>query len=68
MGQDSPRQIMADQLANWGEGGTDALMSPTRLTLYTLLAGAATHQATNNTTLNTCTGLDWRRALGLHLW
>ncbi|XP_050720849.1 nuclear pore complex protein Nup98-Nup96-like isoform X5 [Eriocheir sinensis] len=68
MGQDSPRLIMADQLANWGEGGTDALMSPTRLTLYTLLAGAATHQATTNATLNTCTGLDWRRALALHLW
>ena len=67
MGQDTPRQIMADQLTNWAEGGTDALMSPARLTLYTLLAGAATHQATH-TTLNTCTGLDWRRALALHLW
>ncbi|MPC21391.1 Nuclear pore complex protein Nup98-Nup96 [Portunus trituberculatus] len=67
MGQDTPRQIMTEQLANWAEGGTDALMSPTRLTLFTLLAGAATHQATH-TSLNTCTGLDWRRALALHLW
>lgn len=67
MGQDTPRHIMSEQLANWAEGGTDALMSPTRLTLFTLLAGAATHQATH-TALNTCTGLDWRRALALHLW
>ncbi|XP_063884197.1 nuclear pore complex protein Nup98-Nup96-like isoform X2 [Scylla paramamosain] len=67
MGQSAPRQIMAEQLANWAEGGTDALMSPTRLTLFTLLAGAATHQATHMA-LNTCTSLDWRRALALHLW
>ncbi|KAG0722886.1 Nuclear pore complex protein Nup98-Nup96 [Chionoecetes opilio] len=67
MGQNAPREIMGQQLANWAEGGTDALMSPARLTLYTLLSGAATHQATH-TALNACTDIDWRRALALHLW
>lgn len=66
-GQDAPREILAQQLANWAEGGTDALMAPPRLSLYALLAAAPTHQA-SHTTVNTCQGLDWRRALGLHLW
>lgn len=66
-GQDAPREILAQQLANWAEGGTDALMAPPRLSLYALMAAAPTHQA-SHTTVNTCQGLDWRRALGLHLW
>nr|XP_045624502.1 nuclear pore complex protein Nup98-Nup96-like isoform X1 [Procambarus clarkii]XP_045624503.1 nuclear pore complex protein Nup98-Nup96-like isoform X1 [Procambarus clarkii]XP_045624504.1 nuclear pore complex protein Nup98-Nup96-like isoform X1 [Procambarus clarkii]XP_045624506.1 nuclear pore complex protein Nup98-Nup96-like isoform X1 [Procambarus clarkii]XP_045624507.1 nuclear pore complex protein Nup98-Nup96-like isoform X1 [Procambarus clarkii]XP_045624508.1 nuclear pore complex protein N len=67
LGQDAPRQILAQQLANWAEGGTDALMAPSRLALYSLLAAAPTHQA-SHTTVNTCHGLDWRRAFALHLW
>nr|XP_053652021.1 nuclear pore complex protein Nup98-Nup96-like [Cherax quadricarinatus] len=67
LGQDHPRQILAQQLSNWAEGGTDALMAPSRLVLYSLLAAAPTHQA-SHTTVNTCQGLDWRRAFALHLW
>ncbi|XP_066985536.1 nuclear pore complex protein Nup98-Nup96 isoform X4 [Macrobrachium rosenbergii] len=67
MGEDSPRQILAQQLSNWAEGGTYAMMSPERLVLYCILAGAPTHQA-SNTTINTCQGLDWKRAFALHLW
>ncbi|KAK3891422.1 hypothetical protein Pcinc_004721 [Petrolisthes cinctipes] len=66
-GQDAPRQFLAQQLANWAEGGTDVLMAPARLNLYALLAGSPTHQA-SHATVNTCLGLDWRRAFALHLW
>ncbi|XP_071536079.1 nuclear pore complex protein Nup98-Nup96-like [Panulirus ornatus] len=65
--QDAPRQILAQQLSNWAEGGTDALMAHSRLILYSLLAALPIHQA-SHTTVNTCQGLDWRRAFAIHLW
>ncbi|XP_068236847.1 nuclear pore complex protein Nup98-Nup96-like isoform X2 [Palaemon carinicauda] len=66
-GEESPRQILAQQLRNWAEGGTDAMMSTERLILYSILAGAPTHQA-SHIAINTCQGLDWKRAFALHLW
>ncbi|CAL4157099.1 unnamed protein product, partial [Meganyctiphanes norvegica] len=66
-GDETPRQYLAAQLANWAEGGTDAHMSILRLTIYSLLASSPTHQA-SHTLINTCQGLDWKRAFGLHLW
>ncbi|XP_042235081.1 nuclear pore complex protein Nup98-Nup96-like isoform X2 [Homarus americanus] len=67
LGQDTPRQILAQQLSNWAEGETDALMNPFRLALYALLAAAPTHQA-SHIAVNTCHKLDWRRAFAIHLW
>lgn len=67
LGQEAPRQLMSQQLSNWAEGETDAFMAPARLALYSLLAAAPTHHA-SHTTVNTCRGLDWRRAFALHLW
>lgn len=67
MGDETPRQILAQQLSNWAEGGVDAMMSSSRLTLYALLAASPTLQA-SHTTVNTCQGLDWKRAFALHLW
>ncbi|KAK7077511.1 Nuclear pore complex protein Nup98-Nup96 [Halocaridina rubra] len=67
MGDESPCQILAQQLSNWAEGGTDSLMSSSRLILYALLAASPTHHA-SNMTVNTCQGLDWKRAFALHLW
>ena len=67
MGDSVPRQIMAKQLSNWAECGADTTLSPARLLLYVLIAGQATHIC-RETTINVFRGLDWRRALGLHLW
>ncbi|XP_076068248.1 nuclear pore complex protein Nup98-96 [Oratosquilla oratoria] len=66
-GQEAARMLLEGQLANWAEGGTDAFMSRSRLAIYALLAGLPTHQASNGL-VNTCTGLDWKRAFALHLW
>lgn len=67
LGNEISRQIMSQQLSNWAWAETDSFISTERLVLYTLLAGKATHSA-SHTEINTCLGLDWRRALGLHMW
>ncbi|KAA0188300.1 hypothetical protein HAZT_HAZT005858 [Hyalella azteca] len=67
MGNDAPRQIVAKQLSNWAECNADAFLSPGRLLLYVLAAGKATHTS-SNAFVNVCKGLDWRRALAVHLW
>uniref|UniRef100_A0A6A7FXC8 Nuclear pore complex protein Nup98-Nup96 n=2 Tax=Hirondellea gigas TaxID=1518452 RepID=A0A6A7FXC8_9CRUS len=67
MGDDTPRQIIAKQLANWAECGADTTMSPSRLVLYVLASGQATYNSGSGL-VNICKGLDWRRALAVHLW
>ena len=67
MGDEVPRQILCKQLSNWAECGADCTMSSARLMLYVLVAGRATHMSGNGL-INVCKGLDWRRALALHLW
>ena len=66
-GQDAPRQIMSQQLDNWAEAGSDTMINQSRLVLYSLLAAKPTHKA-SNCVINTCSGLDWKRAFALHLW
>ncbi|KAF2346684.1 Nuclear protein 96, partial [Trinorchestia longiramus] len=67
MGDDSARQIVAKQLSNWAECSADATLSSSRLLLYVLAAGKATHTSSNGF-VNVCKGLDWRRCLAVHLW
>ena len=43
-------------------------MSPVRVLIFMLLAGVMVHSWEGMETLNTCSGLDWRRAFALHLW
>ena len=43
-------------------------MSPVRVLIFMLLAGILTYAWEGMETLNSCSGLDWRRAFAVHLW
>lgn len=43
-------------------------MSPVRVLIFMLLAGLMVCPWEGMDTLNTCSGLDWRRAFAIHLW
>ena len=66
-GEDATRQLLAQQLATWAEAGSDALMAPTRLSLFALAAGQPTHRASHSL-VNVCQGLAWTRCLALLMW
>jgi nuclear pore complex protein Nup98-Nup96 len=58
---------MARQLDRWTEVRADARIHPDRMALYSLVAGRPVWEGTGPP-INTCSGLDWRRALAAHLW
>ena len=60
-------RMLQQQLGRWTEVKADARMSPSRLALYSLVAGCPVWPASGDQ-VNTCQGLDWRRALAAHLW
>ncbi|XP_012944343.1 nuclear pore complex protein Nup98-Nup96 [Aplysia californica] len=61
------RQLMAAQLDKWAELNACQFVKELRMKIYCLLAGELVW-ATKDLTVNTCKGLDWKRALALHLW
>ncbi|GFR91115.1 nuclear pore complex protein Nup98-Nup96-like [Elysia marginata] len=67
MGGPVTRQMLAMQLANWAEQGAIEFMSELRQKVYCLLAGQLVWDS-RDTQVNTCEGLDWKRALAMHMW
>ncbi|WFD21613.1 hypothetical protein MEQU1_000268 [Malassezia equina] len=68
------RADLQEQLAVWRSEGVDAELDTSVRRVYELLAGNVTHAQVNDArgrpkqTLAMAAGLDWRRALGLHVW
>ncbi|WFD25302.1 hypothetical protein MNAN1_000271 [Malassezia nana] len=68
------RADLQEQLAVWRTEGVDADVDMAVLRVYELLAGNVTHAKVGDArgrpkqTLAMAAGLDWRRALGLHVW
>ncbi|XP_052793615.1 nuclear pore complex protein Nup98-Nup96-like [Mya arenaria] len=62
-----PRQMISKQLEEYIELGANNFINETLLKVYSLLAGQLVLTC-SGMTVNTCEGLDWKRALALHLW
>lgn len=78
-GDDEVRADVAEQLAIWRNQGVDAHISQDHRKIYELISGnVAFTQGTSGRSvrdpldrvedLNIASGLDWKRAFGLHLW
>ncbi|XP_038055472.1 nuclear pore complex protein Nup98-Nup96-like isoform X2 [Patiria miniata] len=61
------KKLVAKQLGDWHEMGIDKFMAPEYLRVYAVLAGILVLESAHGT-INTCRGLDWKRALAVHLW
>ncbi|KAK2583571.1 hypothetical protein KPH14_009516 [Odynerus spinipes] len=61
------KEMMKQQLAIWQELDVDEHLSINRLKLFTLIAGEPLISSKHGT-INICEGLDWKRALAVHLW
>lgn len=61
------KEMMKQQLAVWQELDVDENLSISRLKLFTLIAGEPLISSKHGT-INICEGLDWKRALAVHLW
>ena len=59
--------MLSAQLDKWCELEMCQFVSSWRLKIYCLLGGHLLW-TTKDTEVNTCQGLDWKRALALHLW
>ena len=46
----------------------DEFIEPERLKIYAVLAGSLVWRTSLGETVNVCEDLDWKRALGMHLW
>lgn len=58
-----PRWMMEQQLETWYKNFITDHISQDLLKIYLLLAGISFKDS-----VNVCYGLDWKRALGIHLW
>lgn len=61
------RQLVSSQLVDWKELESDQFIDKEYLKVYALLAGILVWPSSRGD-INTCENLDWKRALGLHLW
>lgn len=61
------KEMVKQQLAVWQDLDVDENLSINRLKLFTLIAGEPLISSKHGT-INTCEGLDWKRALAVHLW
>ncbi|KAK3588728.1 hypothetical protein CHS0354_019194 [Potamilus streckersoni] len=67
IGSQEPRQMLDQQIEEWQELNANPFFKLARNKIYSLLAGKLVLQ-TREGQINTCEGLDWKRALALHLW
>lgn len=67
-GSDIMRQMVTVQLAKWAELGATDFIPEQRQRVYCLLAGQMLWSGAQQPPVNTCLGMDWKRALALHLW
>uniref|UniRef100_A0A1E1XGD9 Nuclear pore complex protein Nup98-Nup96 n=1 Tax=Amblyomma aureolatum TaxID=187763 RepID=A0A1E1XGD9_9ACAR len=63
------RATLQKQLDHWKKFKHDRYMNPERIRVYALLSGLMVWPTSDHSlTINCCAGLDWKRALALHLW
>lgn len=61
------KQHIEQQLDNFNKYGVGEFIAPERLKILSLLAGKMVLKV-GKQTINVCEDMNWRRALGLHLW
>ncbi|XP_014603478.1 PREDICTED: nuclear pore complex protein Nup98-Nup96 [Polistes canadensis] len=61
------KEMVKQQLAVWQDLDVDENLSMDRLKLFTLIAGEPLISSKHGT-INICEGLEWKRALAVHLW
>ncbi|XP_053983481.1 nuclear pore complex protein Nup98-Nup96 isoform X4 [Hylaeus volcanicus] len=61
------KALINQQMALWQDSGADENISKDRLKIYALLAGEPLVSSKQGP-INVCQGLDWKRALAVHLW
>lgn len=62
------RQFVERQLASWQDVGADSLIANERLKMYMLVAGVSMLNSVDDGLVNVFEGLDWLKALAVHLW
>ncbi|KAL4230158.1 Nuclear pore complex protein Nup98-Nup96 [Mactra antiquata] len=62
-----PRQIISGYIDEMMELNVENFFHETRLKIYGLLAGKLV-LSSSSVSVNACDGVDWKRAVGLHLW
>lgn len=67
-GMDDIRDYVQHQLIVWEQSEMDQFIKPERLKIYALLAGKLVWRTSDGNIINVCEGLDWKRAMALHLW
>lgn len=67
-GSDVTRQMITVQLAKWAEMGATEFIREQRQRVYCLLAGQLLWGEDGGALVNTCLGMDWKRAFALHFW
>ena len=61
------RQFCRRALEGWQEVHADKYVNSIRLKILCLLSGTPVWEGSKGIT-NTCEGLPWKQALGVHLW
>ncbi|XP_043261339.1 nuclear pore complex protein Nup98-Nup96 isoform X2 [Colletes gigas] len=61
------KTLINRQIALWQDAGADESISVDRLKLFALFAGEPLVSSKHGS-INVCEGLDWKRALAVHLW
>lgn len=59
--------MMKKQLASWKNVNGDLFINPKRLRVFLLVAGVTLFESSHGL-INVCDGLDWKKALAIHLW
>jgi len=60
-------RMLNQQLSRWTEVRADSKMAEERVALFSLVAGSPVWEGTKGR-VNSCKGLEWKRALASHLW
>ena len=60
-------RMLGQQLSRWTEVHADSKMAEERVALFSLVAGSPVWEGTKGR-VNSCQGLEWKRALASHLW
>ncbi|XP_058483731.1 nuclear pore complex protein Nup98-Nup96 isoform X1 [Solea solea] len=68
MGSQYCRELLGLQLADWNRMQTDCYLPEERLRIFTLLAGKPVWQSSDDSVVNVCSQLDWKRCVAVHLW
>ncbi|XP_054829364.1 nuclear pore complex protein Nup98-Nup96 isoform X2 [Eublepharis macularius] len=68
VGSQEVRELLAMQLADWHQLQADGFIQEERLRIFALLAGKPVWHLSEKRSINVCSQLDWKRALGIHLW